>query len=330
MFTNAAAFLEIQHEVEDLELVGSNTDNQPDPLDGTRIHPDDYEFARKMADNALELDSEDTIDEHPSKAIVRLMTEDDPKYKLEQLSLFDFASNLRMLRGVEKRLALEAMKDEIIEPAKDRRRNFEIPDAWQVLTMLTGESRSTLAPGLIVAATIQRISPTDVILTLDSKIEGHVGQGWFADPEFNVTHPGDILQKKQIVRALCLEAKPEEFHFEFSLRNTEISQGDDKFRSVNRSEPYDHQREAADLAALQKKKRTETERTRRQIDHPNFYNYNAAQAEQHLVNMQRGDAVIRPSSKGPDRLALTWKVDDDLYQHIGKSSNALDIYISLL
>ena len=30
----------------------------------------------------------------------------------------------------------------------------------------------------------------------------------------------------------------------------------------------------------------------------------------------RGDCVIRPSSKGPDHLAVTWKVHEGVYQHI--------------
>ena len=35
-------------------------DDVQDPLDDTRIHPEDYELARKMATDALELDEEDT------------------------------------------------------------------------------------------------------------------------------------------------------------------------------------------------------------------------------------------------------------------------------
>jgi transcription elongation factor SPT6 len=42
------------------------------------------------------------------------------------------------------------------------------------------------------------------------------------------------------------------------------------------------------------------------------------QAEAYLDKQQRGDVVIRPSSKGVDHLAVTWKVDEKLYQHIGK------------
>ena len=53
-----------------------------------------------------------------------------------------------------------------------------------------------------------------------------------------------------------------------------------------------------------RKKRAEANQTRRVIKHPNFHNFNLAQAEAHLDKQQRGDVVIRPSSKGQDHLFL--------------------------
>ena len=47
-----------------------------------------------------------------------------------------------------------------------------------------------------------------------------------------------------------------------------------------------------------RKKRAETDRTRQVVKHPNFHNFNATQAETFLEKQQRGDVVIRPSSKG--------------------------------
>ncbi len=80
---------------------------------------------------------------------------------------------------------------------------------------------------------------------------------------------------------------------------------------------WDDARHKKDQDMLARKKRAETDRTRRVIKHPNFHNFNTAQAEAYLEKQQRGDVVIRPSSKGIDHLAVTWKVDDKLYQHIG-------------
>lgn len=35
-----------------------------------------------------------------------------------------------------------------------------------------------------------------------------------------------------------------------------------------------------------------------------------------MANMDQGEVIIRPSSKGADHLTITWKVTDKIYQHI--------------
>ena len=32
--------------------------------------------------------------------------------------------------------------------------------------------------------------------------------------------------------------------------------------------------------------------------------------------MDQGEVIVRPSSKGSDHLTVTWKVSDDIYQHV--------------
>ena len=54
------------------------------------------------------------------------------------------------------------------------------------------------------------------------------------------------------------------------------------------------------------------------IKHPNFHKLNSQAGEAYLHHQEQGDVVIRPSSKGMNHLAVTWKVDK-LYQHISKS-----------
>jgi transcription elongation factor SPT6 len=46
----------------------------------------------------------------------------------------------------------------------------------------------------------------------------------------------------------------------------------------------------------------------RGIQHPNFHNVTAEEAEAMLAAMDRGEAVIRPSASNPNQLSLTWKV----------------------
>ena len=40
------------------------------------------------------------------------------------------------------------------------------------------------------------------------------------------------------------------------------------------------------------------------------------EVEKSLAKMEQGEAVFRPSSKGPDHLTVTWKVDEGIHQHV--------------
>lgn len=55
---------------------------------------------------------------------------------------------------------------------------------------------------------------------------------------------------------------------------------------------------------------------KRVIVHPAFHNISFAEAEKLMQNMDQGEAIVRPSSKGADHLTVTWKVTDKICQHI--------------
>ncbi|EDZ72031.1 YGR116Wp-like protein, partial [Saccharomyces cerevisiae AWRI1631] len=57
-------------------------------------------------------------------------------------------------------------------------------------------------------------------------------------------------------------------------------------------------------------------RTHRVINHPYYFPFNGRQAEDYLRSKERGEFVIRQSSRGDDHLVITWKLDKDLFQHI--------------
>jgi transcription elongation factor SPT6 len=78
---------------------------------------------------------------------------------------------------------------------------------------------------------------------------------------------------------------------------------------------WDDRQETADKELLREKADV-TGRTQRVIKHPNFRAFSKEQAEEYLGSQNRGDVVIRPSSRGLDHLAVTWKVSDGIFQHI--------------
>ncbi|KAJ1520204.1 hypothetical protein ONE63_004415 [Megalurothrips usitatus] len=55
---------------------------------------------------------------------------------------------------------------------------------------------------------------------------------------------------------------------------------------------------------------------KRVIVHPSFHNISFKEAEKLMAGLDQGECIVRPSSKGADHLTVTWKVADNIYQHI--------------
>jgi transcription elongation factor SPT6 len=298
-------------------------------LDDTRIHPEDYELARKMATDALELDEEDIHDEHPSHVVTLIMRDPDNEKKLSELNLDEFAISLYEANTDQKRHTLNVIRDELVRPFAEQREKFLLPSEWEVVTMLSGESLRTLRPGYLISIQATRVQKQYVNVRLDSGVEGVIDYQFIADEVPN--HAGDVIKKGQTLDGVIIDIKPkiyeeDSFIVELSSRSADTKNGDDTYRRVRHDDAWDHVRYDKDREVMDRKKRAEVDRTRRVIKHPNFHNFNAVQAEAYLEKQQRGDVIVRPSSKGTDHLAVTWKVDDGLYQHIGKlvTTNACD------
>ena len=324
IWMNAAGFLRIQQDRYSRDNKRNKrreeVSDQQDPLDQTRIHPEDYELARKMAMDALEFDEEDTRDEHPSHVIGVIIDDEAKETKLNELSLDDFAMNLIETNQDNKRHTLDVIKQELMHPFYDSRPEFKLPSFWEIVTMLSSETQKTLRPGLIISVSVSRIKDQFVDVRLASGIEGYINISHLRDFAINAGDANKHVAKGQTIPAVIMNLKQDRIgHVELSSRPGEIALGDSQFRRVMPDQLYtDIQRATRDQEMLARKKRHETGDNRRVIKHPNFHNFNARQAEDYLATRSRGDIIIRPSSKGKNHLAVTWKVDDSLYQHIGE------------
>jgi transcription elongation factor SPT6 len=324
IFENAAGFLRISQNPESRLEKHRTVDelDLPDPLDDTRIHPADYELARKMAADALDLDEEDIQDEHSSYVVLQIKEAADGARRLDELNLDDFAINMFRDNGDRKRHTLNTIRDELLRPSADRRPPYALPSDWDVLTMLSSETPRTLRVGLIVSVAVTRNLPHYVEVKLDSGLSGMINIQYLVDQAPSSGDTRDIVKRGQTLLGVIIDVKldllNDMFGLELSSRESDVSVGDANFRKVAIDEDfYDVSQAEKDKELLQRRKRSENDRTRRVIKHPNFHNFNSIQAEAYLAAQQRGDAIVRPSSKGADHLAVTWKVDEGLYQHIG-------------
>jgi transcription elongation factor SPT6 len=325
IFINAAGFLRITQDTDydkGKNRAGANPDysDLPDPLDNTRIHPEDYDLARKMATDALELDEEDVADDHPSDVVSQLMKDSDNGHKLDELNLDEFAISMKAEGGDPKRHTLSLIRSELVNPFGELRPAFVLPDADEVLTMLTGENQRSLKTGLLVSVTVNRIMDAYISVTLGSGIEGVINKAYLSEDGSKPTY--EAVKKGQTFLGVIIDIKrdleKDDFSVELTARSQNIQAGDAHFRRVKPDDYWNHAAEERDKDLQRRKRHAEVNRTRRIIKHPNFHNFNSQQAEAYLENQHPGDVVIRPSSKGVDHLAATWKVADRLYQHIGE------------
>lgn len=306
VWNNCASFLYIDFE---------NADPDADPLDNTRVHPEDYDIARKMAADALELDEEDIkaeTDENGQGAIVRKLFREEAQDRVNDLILEEYAEQLEKNLNQRKRATLETIRAELQQPYEELRKQFVFLSTDDIFTMFTGETTDSLTEGMVVPVSIKRITDDHIDGKLDCGIDVLV-------PESELTDRYDIPVRAlyaihQTVPAKILFLNRKSFTCNASLREEQVSRPVGRLNDRMYGE-WDERQEQRDREILQEKTQSGG-RAMRVIKHPLFRPFNAAQAEEFLGTQSRGDVVIRPSSKGPDHLAVTWKVDHRIYQHI--------------
>lgn len=319
VWVNVSGFFRISSD--DSDDLAANRDDEDegarDILDSTRIHPELYNLARKMAADALDMDEED-IDENAPSSVVKRLMEEGPE-KLDELALDEFAAELQhQSNGDERRrLALYLIRDEIKQPWRELRGNFRPPSPDELFFMLSGETPQTLQQGFIIPVHTTGASKDIVFVRLDSGIQGEISLDRRGDLETNNPGSRDLPKPGPGVKlqAYVLEIDPILFSVQLSTQVDLLQIGDAPRRQVQRDEFWDFDDMEKDRRAAEASKSSARGGRYRNINHPNFHNFDGARAEEYLAQAAPGDCVIRPSSK-EDHLAVTWKIDDDVYQHI--------------
>ncbi|OAA68074.1 transcription elongation factor [Niveomyces insectorum RCEF 264] len=304
VWNNCASFLYIEYD---------SSNPSSDPLDNTRVHPEDYELGRKMAADALELDEEDVkaeTDENGPGAIVRKLFKEDEQERVNELILEEYAEQLVRNYNQRKRATLESIRAELQAPYEELRRKYALLSPEVIFSMFTGESQESLCEGMIIPVYVRVVKDDFAIVRLDCGVEGRI-------EAHEVSHRHairDVLRVGQTVQAKLLELNRKDFISKLSVREDALRRPYRKFVDHARG-TWDFKQEDQDREDLTEKDKA-TGRTQRVIKHPLFRPFNATQAEEYLGSQAPGDMVIRPSSRGNDHLVVTWKVADGVYEHL--------------
>lgn len=307
VFVNCASFLYIP-----VENVVDSLSDSVELLDATRIHPQEYDMARKIATDAIDMDLED-FDGDATSAIQNLYNDD--VTKVNDLDLVGYGKELYEKLGRKSFTTLLMIKDELINNYEELRKRFRIMDDVEVFTMLTGETRKSFGRGLIVPLTIVKVGknyrdPTSRIRfakgVTSSMVQANIEEDKI---------PSDLdLVQGQVVQAVVFEVFYESFTSVMSLLREDIKRASTP-RIVKEGNKWNFRAEEDDWRREKEKEKAQLAKTRN-IQHPLYRSFNYKQAEEFLAPQNLGDCVIRPSSKGPKYLTITWKVGNNLFQHL--------------
>lgn len=152
VFINCAGFIKI----DTAQLTDTGTDTYIEVLDSTRVHPEAYEWARKMAVDALEYDDENDAEANPAGALDEILDNPD---KLKDLDLDAFAEELERQGFGNKSITLYDIRNELTNRYKDMRMTFRSPceDTEVLFKLLTKETPETLYIGKLITGTVTKI-----------------------------------------------------------------------------------------------------------------------------------------------------------------------------
>ncbi|KAK0252691.1 Transcription elongation factor spt6 [Friedmanniomyces endolithicus] len=314
VWTNCASFVFVDYN--DVEADGP----EADPLDNTRIHPEDYDLARKIAADALEMDEEDVkgeVDENGMSAVVRRLIKEEQQDRVNDLVLEEYAQQLDSQMKQRKRATLETIRAELQNAYEELRHNFAHLSSDQVFTQLTGETRESLQEGMIVPVSVNRTFGDHIEVKLDCGIIGTVAETEYPEDVYRDQREArSVWTLHQTVRGKLKFLNRKGFEAELTFRDVELRKPFKRHLLDHDLEEWDDELEARDKKEARKAVDPASGRAQRVIKHPLFRPFNGAQAVEFLGPLARGDCVIRPSSKGPDHLAVTWKVHEGVFQHI--------------
>ncbi|KAK6463363.1 SH2 domain-containing protein [Scheffersomyces coipomensis] len=310
IFINCASFLNIPYD----ESSSAARDPSVELLDATRIHPEDYDLAKKMASDALDVDEEDLPEIDNNGGIIYQLMQEGAN-KLDELNLIAYGKELETKFDKRKFATLQMIKEELVNNYEELRHGFHTLDNLEVFQMLTGETPETFGKNILVPVTVMKVGKNFrdesssikwVKVITSSLIQANI-------EEYKI--PRDIdLDFGQIIQAVVLEVFYESFSASLSLLEEDIRRaGMPKFRKEEGK--WDFRAESEDLKQERAKERAKQAKSRG-IQHPLYHDFNYKQAEEFLAPKNIGDCIIRPSSKGVQYLTITWKVANNLFQHL--------------
>ncbi|XP_017852674.1 transcription elongation factor SPT6 isoform X2 [Drosophila busckii] len=356
VFINCSGFIKI-----DTSSLGDSTEAYVEVLDGSRVHPETYEWARKMAIDAMEYDDEET---NPAGALEEIL--ESPE-RLKDLDLDAFAVELERQGFGSKSITLYDIRNELSCLYKDYRYAYQKPSAEELFDMLTKETPDSFYVGKCVTAMVTGFTyrrppgdqldtanpvridqtgswqcpfclkddfpelsdvwnhfddnncpgqPSGVRVRLENGLPGFIHVKNLSDKP--VRNPEERVRITQTIHVRIIKIDIDRFAVDCSCKSADLKDVNNEWRP-RRDAYYDFVSEELDNRKVTEAKAKANKRktyARRVIAHPSFFNMTYAEVINMLKEADQGEVAMRPSSKSNHHLTATWKVADDIFQHI--------------
>lgn len=261
--------------------------------------------------------------------------------KVEELDLETFAEMIQQ-SGLGKWLShLNMIKWEYRLPFQDPRKPMVPPTGETLFRILTGETDATLCPGKEVTGKVMKNGDFGSQVKLEGDVPGFIPLRNLADD--HVESAEDIVQVGTVVTALITQVKMEHMCVDLSLKKEDFKKKSSEWERPASLPPLDDHFDRAAALTIDEEKDKERESrlealrltigttklgdgetgpdgqpirrsgkvTRRACAHPAFRNAKHDQVDRELKeagDAMVGEALIRPSNKSCDSLAIHWMV----------------------
>lgn len=320
------------------------------PLDDTRIHPEYYAVAIKIADESLRdergrlridvPDNERDLSHRITSAVI-----DNPE-GLRRLDLDEYAKHLESSGRGSLYETVQTIASEFSLPFKDWRRPLVSPDSKAVFYIVTGSDPILLRHGSEVTATNCQVrtrndrgsfSVVGIACSLPNNVRGYIPVKSFSDQGHMET--SDV--KTLVPDGSSLPCRVTSFNYDQfeAVLSSQISvlrdptlvpsyvpiidTTDVAFRPYRKqshtSDPLQSDSSQHSEALREKRRRSNFSKLSTTLQHPLFKNLSGEQVIDVLKNSLPGDILIRPSPYRPDEIVFSCKFASLSEMHHNKS-----------
>lgn len=256
--------------------------------------------------------------------------------KVEELDLDTFAQMIEQNGNGKWHSHLEMIKWEFRLPFVDPRNPMQLLDAERLFRLITGESDQSLRPGKEITGKVTSNGDFGSRVKLEGDLPAFIPLRNLSDDHVETAE--DIVAVGTVITALVTEVKKDHMSVDMSLKEEDFRKPPSSWDRPSSLPPIDPYFDATADKALENKKAKEREArleallvksstkigedgkgkrlgrvTRRACAHPAFRNARGDEVDKELKDAgpaMVGEALIRPSSKSADSLAIHWLYRD--------------------